>query len=73
MRKHVLPAVIGLDEAIALLFAEPLHNTGRHSYLPCKKMIKMALRPAMRRTSREELEDLRYRGCGIDLTSDFAA
>src|SRR6266446_6126347 len=29
--EHVLRAVIGLDEAIALLCVEPLHGSGSHS------------------------------------------
>jgi hypothetical protein len=29
--EHVLAAVVGLDESIALLGVEPLHCTSRHS------------------------------------------
>src|SRR3954470_8588233 len=30
VHEHIPPALIGLDEAIAFLFVEPLHSSGRH-------------------------------------------
>src|SRR5215218_2719551 len=30
VHEHILAALVGLDEAITLLFVEPLHSTGRH-------------------------------------------
>src|SRR5215207_2148789 len=30
VHEHILAALIGLDEAITLLFVEPLHSTSRH-------------------------------------------
>src|SRR5215211_4270934 len=30
VHEHILAALIGLNEAVALCFVEPLHGTGRH-------------------------------------------
>src|SRR3954452_6369391 len=33
MHEHVLAALVGLNEAVALLVVEPLHSTSRHPWM----------------------------------------
>src|SRR3954452_4780223 len=33
VHEHVLAALVGLNEAVALLFVEPLHGTSRHCWM----------------------------------------